>query len=421
MRTRRWSSLLGIVLLAAACAREPEDLAGLAHAGREALKRGGVQRAATLLERAVVLAPENPNLLYVCARAESLAGDRDRALQHLARTVDLGFGDGAAREPAFRSLAPLPGFQGLLRRIARQGSPVDPSRPAFVLPSDLIPEGMAWDAAGRAFYVGSLLRHKIARIGPDGVARDFVPSGAGGLGEVLGMKVDATRRELVAAAMGLGPRRRGSGLFRFDLATGRPTGSVVLDGHDRQHLWNDLAFLPDGGLVVTDSEEGTVYRVRNGRAERLLAPGSLLYPNGIATTPDGRRAFVAHGEGIAILDLATRRLAPLPHPDGVAILGIDGHYLDLQPAGGRLIGVQNDTDPIRLIALPLDATLTRVTGLTILAARTPNLPLPTTGALVGGDFYYMANTQTDQLSDDGRLLVPLEKLQPVMVRVMRLP
>jgi len=200
-----------------------------------------------------------------------------------------------------------------------------------------------------------------------------------------------------------------------------PTTDNNLDGHDRQHLWNDLAFLPDGGLVVTDSEEGTVYRVRNGRAERLLAPGSLLYPNGIATTPDGRRAFVAHGEGIAILDLATRRLAPLPHPDGVAILGIDGLYLDLQPAGGRLIGVQNDTDPIRLIALPLDATLTRVTGLTILAARTPNLPLPTTGALVGGDFYYMANTQTDQLSDDGRLLVPLEKLQPVMVRVMRLP
>jgi hypothetical protein len=240
---------------------------------------------------------------------------------------------------------------------------------------------MAWDAAGRAFYVGSLLRHKIVRIDPDGTTRDFVPAGVGGLGEVLGMKVDATRRELVAAAMGLGPRRQGSGLFRFDLATGRPTGSVVLDGHDRLHLWNDLAFLPSGGLVVTDSEEGTVYRVRGGRAERLLAPGALLYPNGISATPDGRRAFVAHDEGIAVLDLATRRLTPLPHPDGLALLGIDGLYLDLQPAGGRLIGVQNGTDPIRLIALPLDATLTRVTGLTILAARTPNLPSPTTGAL----------------------------------------
>jgi|SRR3954470_8694301 len=109
MKTRRWRSLLGIALLAAACAREPEDLAGLARAGREALKRGEVQRAAALLERAVVLAPEDPNLLYVCARAESLAGDRDRALQHLARTVDLGFGDGAAQEPAFRSLSSLPG------------------------------------------------------------------------------------------------------------------------------------------------------------------------------------------------------------------------------------------------------------------------------------------------------------------------
>lgn len=173
--------------------------------------------------------------------------------------------------------------------------------------------------------------------------------------------------------------------------------------------------------MVTDSEEGTVYRVRNGQAERLLEPGALPYPNGIAATPDGRRAFVAHGEGIAVLDLATRRLTPLPHPDGVAILGIDGLYLDLQPGGGRLIGIQNDTDPIRLIALPLDPTLTRVTGLTVLAARSPNLPSPTTGALVGGDFYFMANTQIDQLGDDGRLRVPLEKLEPVVVRVLRLP
>src|SRR5262249_43261088 len=182
--------------------------------------------------------------------AESLAGDRDLALQHLARTVDLGFGDGSMREPAFRALAPLPGFQALIRRIAQQARPIDPSRPAFVLPSDLIPEGMAWDASGRTFYVGSLLRHKIVRIGPDGVARDLVPSGAGGLGEVLGMKVDATRRELVVASSRLGSHRQGSGLFRFDLATGRPTGSVIVDCHDHlwgvvlgchdDHLWNDL-------------------------------------------------------------------------------------------------------------------------------------------------------------------------------------
>ncbi|MFY9823413.1 MAG: hypothetical protein WAM82_18675 [Thermoanaerobaculia bacterium] len=33
----------------------------------------------------------------------------------------------------------------------------------------------------------------------------------------------------------------------------------------------------------------------------------------------------------------------------------------------------------------------------------------------------MANTQTEQFSDDGRLLVPLAKLRPVEVRALRLP
>ncbi|MFL6261192.1 MAG: hypothetical protein ACJ76Y_15945 [Thermoanaerobaculia bacterium] len=45
------------------------------------MERGEARRAAALLERAVVLLPEDPNLFYLCARAESLAGDRDRAIQ----------------------------------------------------------------------------------------------------------------------------------------------------------------------------------------------------------------------------------------------------------------------------------------------------------------------------------------------------
>src|SRR5690349_20522956 len=117
MTTRRWCSFLGIALLAAACSRKTVYPNILDLTGREALTLGQVQRAVTVLERAAVLAPDEPNILYDCARAESLAGDRDRALQHLTRTVDLGFGDGAAQEPDFRPLAPLPGFQALLRRI----------------------------------------------------------------------------------------------------------------------------------------------------------------------------------------------------------------------------------------------------------------------------------------------------------------
>jgi len=160
----RLAVVLALLLGFAACrsrtpdsAPRPRDLAGLVREGRAALARGDAPRATSLLGDALALAPEHPGLLYALARAEALAGDRERAFQHLQRTVALGFGDGAPREPAFRSLASEPRFRGLVRQIADQSSPLDSSRTAFILSErDLIPEGMAYDPAERAFYVGSL-------------------------------------------------------------------------------------------------------------------------------------------------------------------------------------------------------------------------------------------------------------------------
>jgi len=232
------------------------------------------------------------------------------------------------------------------------------------------------------------------------------------------MKVDPARRQLVVASSALEPDRGGAGVFRFELASGQPILTQKVLG--KGHLWNDLALLPEG-VLVTDSVEGTVYRLGRGSPERLLAPGRLDYPNGIAVTPDGRQAFVAHLGGIVVLDLASGRATPLPHPSDVTLVGIDGLYLDVQPSGARLIGIQNGVAPVRLIALALDRDLARVTGLTLLAARSPAFPSPTTGAVAEGELYFLANAQIEALSEEGRLVRPLDKLRPVVVRALRLP
>ena len=80
-----------------------------------------------------------------------------------------------------------------------------------------------------------------------------------------------------------------------------------------------------------------------------------------------------------------------------ALSGIDGLYLD----GRTLIATQNGTSPERVIEFALDPSLARIESETILERATPTLGDPTHGVVIGGDFYYIANSGWDTLDDHG--------------------
>ena len=61
-----------------------------------------------------------------------------------------------------------------------------------------------------------------------------------------------------------------------------------------------------GAIYVTDSEGGAVYRVGGpgARMQRVVADqADFNYPNGLATSSDGRWLFVAHVEGLSRISL----------------------------------------------------------------------------------------------------------------------
>ncbi len=156
-------------------------------------------------------------------------------------------------------------------------------------------------------FVGSLAKHKIVAVAPDGKIRDFVPSGRDGLPLVLGMKVDRDRtpRSLWACtaegdpAEGENTSRR-SYLFRFDLETGKTLQKIPSPAGGR-HLFNDLAIARSGDLYLTDSEEGTFYRLRPGTEslERLAAGGHSRLSQRDRAVRRRRVLYVAHAGGIA--------------------------------------------------------------------------------------------------------------------------
>ncbi len=289
-----------------------------------------------------------------------------------------------------------------------------------------MPESVAHDPADGTFYVGSLYRRKIVAV-RDGVARDFVASKADGLGAVLGMKVDAERRELWANSchgaeppviVDADPKRRGeTAVHRYDLRTGRLIRAYKTGSREHPLCFNDLALTPEGDVYLSTGPDG-VFRVSRARdvLERVTAtPG--LFVNGIAASADGRRMYLADwARGVVTLDVATHALQPLATPPGATLVGIDGLYVH----GQSLVGVQNGLaqGPYRVLQAFLDPSGSQVTCLDLLERNHPAYDTPTTGVVVANDLFYIAGSQLNRLDPTGRPL-PLDQLRESAV--LRLP
>jgi len=286
----------------------------------------------------------------------------------------------------------------------------------------LIPEGVAWDAATRRLFVSSLYRRKVVVVDASGAIRDFVPEAAGGLWQVLGMKVDAPRHRLIVCSAadkgmkGYQESDRGrSGVFWFDLESGSLAGKAILTADGKPHLFNDLAVLSDGAAFVTDSEEGSVWRMTpSGTLERLLGPAAFLYPNGIALSPDGRFLYVASFAGIDRVEIASRVRKPLAHPHDVTLVGVDG----LAFREGELVAVQNGVRPARIVAFRLSPGYDQVTGMRILDRIDPLVTDPTTIAVAGSVLLVIGNAQVGSFDAEGKIF-PIDRFEPV--RIVKIP
>ncbi len=141
----------------------------------------------------------------------------------------------------------------------------------------------------------------------------------------------------------------------------------------------------------------------------------LFYPNGIALSGDDRTLYVADTLGVVSVDLAsgeTRDVDPGPRS---TLAGVDGLYWH----NGSLIAIQNGIGSPRVAAFHLSSDGLRVTRTTVLENRTNFCVLPTTGAIRGSDFFFIANSQIDNMNNDK--VMDVTRLEVIRIGVLRLP
>jgi DNA-binding beta-propeller fold protein YncE len=384
---------------------------------RRAINARDAATALALLDSIRPVAPDHPSVVFLSAHAHGLAGRHAEARADILRLLrwDPRFVQVALRDTTVAALRPE--FANLDSLVRLAGRPVSlGSVWATIAERDLVPEGTAWDPATRSVLVGSLNKHKIVAIAPDGSVTDRVPAGASGLRSVVGIHVDSARGILWAASnrrYDVPADSTPSALFAFDARTGAFRSRLAVPGPG-PHFLNDVTTGPDGTVYVTDTEAGRVWYAPPGATElrELTALGRVLAPNGITISPDGRVLFVADADHIRALQLTTGATWRLATPDSFSVAWIDG----LAFADGALIA-HHALAFWRIARYPLDPTWRRIAGRQLLEANTPDGRTSTTGEVVGDDYVYIGNSQIDRMNAK---TIDAATMEPVRMYRMRL-
>jgi len=356
--------------------------------------------------------PDRAAVQWALAFDEAELGDSRGALARLEDCVAAGEGFDPSHPRTFRFLHGNPEFEALCARARAAAPPVSAAKLAFtVAAKDLIPEGLAYDESRKVLYLGSLNRRFIVRLGLDGKPSDLFPPGRHGLLPVLGIRVAPSDATIWANTFADEGRTE---LVHFD-GSGRLLGRFS-PSPTGKHGLNDLVVRRNGEVIATDSLDGRVYRFEP--ALRVFSPlaahRSLFYPNGIALAADDRTLYVADAIGVVCFDLSTGRSRDVA-PAKETLAGIDGMYWNR----GSLVAVQNGIGARRIAAFRLSKEGGRVESERVLERGTSMTTLPTTGAIAGERFYFIANSQIDNFREDR--IVDLSRLEPVRIAVLTLP
>jgi hypothetical protein len=364
------------------------------------------------LEKLLATAAEPGIVMVEIARQYAIAGDRKPALAWFQKAAALNPEYTPEFDRDFETMATLPEFQSLIERARKASPPVLRGVLAFsVAESDLIPEGLAWDARSRKLYLGSVNKHKIVEIGSDGAVRDFIVAGQDGIGSVLGIKVDPRTNTLWANSLS---NTEGSGVFHYDLATSRLIKKYVLP---MDLLFNDLEVTAKGDVFVTATRAQTLYWIsaKTGKLEEWRPGLKLRDANGIAPSSDQRRLFIStFPDGVTVIDLESGSVRGLAHPASVSLASVDGLYFH----DNSLIAVQNGCIAHRVARFFLNPALDGVLKAEVLERGNPLFDIPTTGAVAGDTFYFIANSQLHNYGARG--IVDRAKLRPISILKLKL-
>lgn len=373
------------------------------------------RRTINAIKARLVQVPDDPTLTYYLAGYQARAGDKADALANLKRLADIGDGFLPVGMIGFEAIWGDATFKEAFALLEKKLPRVADAKLAFELADRrLVPEGIAHDSVSGDFFVGSIAQKSIVRVQSDGKGSAYSKADDG-LHSILSIAVDASQRRLYAVSTNAlteaGRKQLVNEIVVYDLKSGRKLGATAVP---KAEQLNDVAVAPNGDVYATDSAAGMVWRIAAGQLEEFLPRGQARGTNGLAVSGDGKTLYVAHSTGVVRIDTATKKMERMPPPKREGVAGIDGLYWHR----GDLLGVQNVTNPARVIRLRLSADGRDITAVeTLQSHHHPAFDEPTTGAVVDNSFYVLATTQVGRYNEKGVIVKPETMKAPKVLKI----
>jgi hypothetical protein len=384
----------------------------------------------TLIEIGREMPAPTPIYLLRMASVEVHLGHNAEALRWPAKYAAMGLKYDVAADDDLKPLVADPGFAAVAQEMKESTKAIQKAEAVCTLPlPDLMPEDLTFDHAANAFVVSSIRHHTLYRVklpkeGQLECALEEMPlEPEAKRWPTLAVSADPKRNLLWMTANALSgfsgfPKENDgkAALFAIDAATGKTVRRFDLAG---PAVLGDMLVTNDGTVYVSDSVGGGVYRVRGDVATAAFEKiaGDFFSPQTPALAADGKRLFVAdYAMGIGVIDLthpgAAGQLNYLPHPETVAVTGLDG----LSLSGDLLIGIQNGTQPERIMLFHLNPAQTAITSAEVIEQSAEQLGDPTHVTRLNGWFYMTANVGWNKVDDHGELKPGEHFTSPVLLR-----
>jgi hypothetical protein len=342
--------------------------------------------------------PNDPEIMYLLARAQSLSGRPGDALVMLRRLAQMRVATDAKTSDDFRRVRDLPGWPELEALMNEAGSskpltaatstpspaatpaPSDP-KPAAAAPKPgarapkaaaaapgaaetaagevgvgedtmrlasvtLEPIGLAYDSASRRFVVGDGHDNKL--IVADEVfnhVNDLIGAASGGFGRLSAVEIDTRRGDLwVTSTEANGV----AAVHKLQLVSGRVLARLDMPDSMKPIAISDFAVLDSGALLLLDSAGGRLVPVKSvaGPFEQAI-PLKVSGASSLATAD--RRVYIAHEGGLSVVELPARRVVEVAAPKGASLSGLRR----IRWTSGGLLALQESGDSIRMIRIRL--------------------------------------------------------------------
>ncbi len=368
------------------------------------------------------LSPQHPTILYNLAAAYSLNNMSAESIRELRNALWLNAKPDYEQDADFQALHQLPAFQDLKKEIEGLKSSLDKGTNLWTLDEQYLhPEGIAFDAKTKQFYLSSVYKGKIIQVGPEQKPQIFAASDT--YLSIMGLQVDTARARLWACSTPTEEMKKPksdrdqAALLEFDLSTGK-----LLRRYPAPHPddWlGDLVLNSNGEVLLSNSSPTHPGILKLDPKSKQLHPfleaKNLISLQGLCLNePEDKLYFSDYKYGLFVMDLASQAYQKLINETEHPLKGIDGLYF----YNNTLIAIHNGLQPFRVVQYELNEAGDHIVAYRFLEKALEIMQEPTLGIISHDTLYYIANSPWGAYDRHKNLI--LEKVKKPVVRKLDL-